>query len=119
MQTLFNVSKRSFSTGNPHVFLSISKAGQPVGNLVFELYADKQPTTAQNFVNLCTNTNGAKLAGSHFHQGFSGFGIMGGKFGDEDESTFGYRLPSESLEVRHNRRGQLTTNQAGVNAVGN
>ena len=35
------------------VFLTISKAGHNVGNLVFELYADKQPNTAENFVNLC------------------------------------------------------------------
>ena len=48
MNTLFNISKRSFATAtaNPRVFLSISKAGQSVGNLVFELYADKQPNTS-------------------------------------------------------------------------
>lgn len=109
MQTLFNVSRRTFATGNPQVYLSISKAGQKVGNLVFELYADKQPNTTQNFLNLCTNTHGDKLAGTHFHQGFPAFGISGGKFGEENTSTFGYRIPSERLDIRHNRRGLLTT----------
>ena len=62
--------KRSFSTAahaNPRVYLTISKAGTHVGNLVFELYADRQPNTAHNFVNLCTNQTGATLSGSHFH----------------------------------------------------
>ena len=116
--TLF---KRSFSTGahvNPRVFLSVSKAGQPVGNLVFELYADRQPNTSQNFVNLCTNQSGATLHGSHFHQGFPGFGISGGKLGEEDQSSYGVRLPDENLEIRHSRRGLLTTNTEGINAIG-
>ena len=69
MNSLITISKRSFSVngGNPHVFLSISRAGQNLGNIVFELHADKQPTTAQNFVNLCTAKEGHALAGSKFH----------------------------------------------------
>jgi hypothetical protein len=43
MNTLYSFGARSFATANPRVFLSISKAGQSVGNLVFELYADRQP----------------------------------------------------------------------------
>ena len=81
---------------------------------MFELYADQQPATAQNFVNLC-NSN---LAGSKFHTGLPGFGISGGKFGDEDVSSFDVRLPDENLDIRHNRRGLLTTSTHGVNAVG-
>jgi len=109
MQTLFAMSKRSFSTGNPHVFLQVSKGGKTVGNMVFELYADAQPQTVQNFINMCTAKDGHALAGSSFHHGIPGFGISGGKFGCEDESSFGYRLPDERLDIRHNRRGQLTT----------
>jgi cyclophilin family peptidyl-prolyl cis-trans isomerase len=116
---MFALSKRTFATGNPQVFLQISKAGKPVGNLVFELFADKQPHTAQNFVNLCTAKEGHALAGTHFHHGIPGFGISGGKIGDEDVSSFGMRLPDENLDVRHNRRGLLTTcTPGGTNAVG-
>ena len=119
MNTLYTLGARSFSTGNPRVFLSISKAGQTVGNLVFELYADRQPQTAQNFVNLCTAKEGGyALAGTSFHHGLPGFGISGGKIGDEDVSSFDVRLPDERLDVRHNRRGLLTTYTQGTNAVG-
>lgn len=118
MNTLYTLGARSFSTGNPRVFLSISKAGQSVGNLVFELYADRQPKTAQNFVNLCTAHDGHALAGSKFHHGLQGFGITGGKFGDEDVSSYDVRLPDERLDIRHNRRGLLTTYTEGTNAVG-
>ena len=120
MNTLFALSKRSFSTSgaNPHVFLSISKAGQSIGNVVFELYADQQPQTSQNFVNLCTAESGRALTGSQFHHGIPGFGISGGKFGDEDLSTFDVRLPDENLDIRHSRRGLLTTLTHGQNAVG-
>ena len=109
MNTLYTLSARSFATGNPRVFLSISKAGQSVGNLVFELYADKQPRTAQNFINLATAHGDHSLTGSKFHHGLQGYGITGGKFGEEDVSSFGSRLPDERLDVRHNRRGLLTT----------
>ena len=80
MNTLFNISKRSFAAvhANPRVVLQISKAGQSVGDLVFELYADKQPNTAENFINLATANDGASLKGTHFHHGIPGFGITGG-----------------------------------------
>ena len=119
MNTLYSLGARSFSSGNPRVFLSVSKAGQAVGNLVFELYADRQPQTAQNFLNLCTAKEGSRsLAGTSFHHGLQGFGISGGKIGDEDVSSFDVRLPDERLDIRHNRRGLLTTSTQGTNAVG-
>jgi cyclophilin family peptidyl-prolyl cis-trans isomerase len=113
------MSKRSFSTGNPHVYLQVSKGGKAVGNMVFELYADAQPQTVQNFINMCTAKEGHALAGSTFHTGLPGFGISGGKFGCEDVSSFGFRLPDERLDIRHNRRGLLTTSTpGGQNAIG-
>ena len=109
------ITKRSFSTtANPRVVIGISKAGAPVGNLEFELYADRQPNTTENFVNLCADG----LKGTHFHRGLPGFGISGGKMGDEDVSSHGVRLPDESLEIRHSKRGLLTTSTHGMNAVG-
>ena len=67
---------------------------------------------------MCTAKDGHALAGTNFHHGIPGFGITGGKIGEEDVSSFGLRLPDERLDIRHNRRGLLTTYTTGTNAVG-
>lgn len=43
---------------NPKVFFDISIAGKPAGRLVFELFADNVPRTADNFRALCTGEKG-------------------------------------------------------------
>ena len=67
---------------------------------------------------MCTNKDGASLRGTHFHHGLKGFGISGGKIGEEDVSSHGIRLPDENLEIRHSKRGLLTTQTHGRNAIG-
>ena len=50
------LAKRGFSSlynyrsaANPKVFLSVASGEHKIGDLVFELYADKQPAAADNF----------------------------------------------------------------------
>ena len=39
---------------NPRVFMDISIGNRPAGRMIFELYADSCPKTAENFRALCT-----------------------------------------------------------------
>ena len=52
---------------NPHVYLDITIGGDSVGRLVFELYADDCPRTAENFRALCTGECGTSKTGTVLH----------------------------------------------------
>lgn len=43
---------------NPRVFIDWNIDGEYAGRLVFELYSDKVPKTAENFKSLCTGEKG-------------------------------------------------------------
>ena len=51
----------------PRVFMDLSIGGVPAGRLVFELYADQVPKTAENFRALCTGEKGVGKAGKPLH----------------------------------------------------
>ena len=63
------------SPSNPKVFFEISKDSKSIGNLVFELYKNHTPKTAENFRSLCVGDNQRKdtFAGSGFHRIIKGF----------------------------------------------
>ena len=122
---LFNIGKRGFASlynysnaANPRVFLTVSQGDKRVGDLVFELYADQQPATTESFRALCTGTEGNSYVGTQFHHGQAGFGISGGRLGEENVGAFGLRLQDEDMTMRHNKRGQLTLSNDGENAGG-
>ena len=83
-QMLF-LNRRGFASGlynyrgqnNPQVFLTVSKDGQSLGDLVFELYSNHTPVTAENFISICTGSNPSKLSyeGSKIDKGFPGIVI--------------------------------------------
>ena len=78
----FALNHRFFSTalyrygarGNPRVFLTLSKNGNNLGDLVFELYSNHCPRTTDNFLQFATgnNSHGKSFAGSAFTSGFPG-----------------------------------------------
>lgn len=122
---LFNFSKRSFSSlynysnkSNPRVYMTVAQGDKKIGDMVFELYAEQQPATADSFRALCDGSEGNSLTGTDFHHGQSGFGISGGRIGEENVGAFGLRLQDEDLTMRHNKRGQLTLPNNGENAGG-
>ena len=48
-----------FSSANPKVFFDVSIKGQKSGRIVFELFQDVVPKTAENFKQICI---GSKLS---------------------------------------------------------
>ena len=73
---------------NPRVFMDLQIGGRRAGRLVFELFADVVPKTAENFRCLCTGERGiARKSGKAlhfkntlFHRVIKGFMMQGGDF---------------------------------------
>ena len=123
---LFSFGKRGFSAAlynysnaaNPKVYLTVAQGDKKLGDMVFQLYADRQPATVESFQALCEGTEGKSLTGTGFHHGQQGFGVSGGRMGEENLGAFGLRLMDEDLSLRHVKGGMLTLPTDGENTGG-
>lgn len=59
--------KKETNMANPKVFMDIEIGGVPVGRIVFTLFADITPKTAENFRALCTGEKGLGKNGKPLH----------------------------------------------------
>jgi len=114
---------------NPRVFFDINIGGAPAGRIVFELFADVTPRTAENFRALCTGEKGVgqsgkplHFKGSGFHRIITEFMCQGGDFtrGNDTggESIYGEKFKDENFQLKHDRPNLLSMANAGPNTNG-
>ncbi|XP_064637039.1 peptidyl-prolyl cis-trans isomerase D-like [Lineus longissimus] len=115
---------------NPRVFFDIEIAGEKRGRVVFELFQDKCPKTAENFLALCTGEKGIGLTtgqplhykGCPFHRIIKKFMIQGGDFSNKNgtggESIYGAKFDDENLTLKHDVPFLLSMANSGENTNG-
>jgi len=114
---------------NPKVFFDVSISDEPAGRIVFELFADTTPKTAENFRALCTGEKGTgqsgkplHFKGSGFHRIIPDFMCQGGDFtrgnGTGGESIYGAKFADENFTKKHIGSGILSMANAGPNTNG-
>lgn len=120
-------SVNSASHEKPIVFFDISIAGEAIGRIKMELFADKTPLTAENFRQFCTGEHRINQVpqgykNCKFHRVIKNFMIQGGDFlkgdGTGRMSIYGNKFKDENFIMKHDTAGLLSMANSGPNTNG-
>jgi len=108
--------------GNTQVFIDFSIGKRKSHRVIFELFEDKVPRTAKNFLSLIRGFNGQGYKGSKVHRIVPGFVIQGGDFtrgdGSGGHSIYGKYFEDECFDLKHDEPGLLSMANCGPNTNG-
>lgn len=117
-----------FNKSNPQTYFDITigeegQEGYKKGRVVFELFKDHTPKTAENFRALCTGDHeGLTYKNNIFHRIISGFMMQGGDITNQNGtggmSIYGSKFADEGVWLPHTTPGLLSMANSGPNTNG-
>ncbi|KAH9979483.1 cyclophilin-like domain-containing protein [Lactifluus volemus] len=118
----FTTSASAVNLSLANVFFNVAINSKPAGQIVFRLFDDVVPRTAQNFRELATGQHGFGYTESCFHRIIPNFMLQGGDFTRHDgtggRSIYGNRFKDENFKLKHDKPGLLSMANAGPNTNG-